>query len=86
MPLLCRAERNFRTDTDITERGGSEVSERALTPWQPDADDTWQGSALEDEALDSTWDQFAVNREKFGIQVCKWSLLKHKHIPHCVSS
>eukprot|EP00007_Cunea_sp_BSH-02190019_P000092 CAMPEP_0174247164 /NCGR_PEP_ID=MMETSP0417-20130205/42436_1 /TAXON_ID=242541 /ORGANISM="Mayorella sp, Strain BSH-02190019" /LENGTH=380 /DNA_ID=CAMNT_0015327019 /DNA_START=671 /DNA_END=1816 /DNA_ORIENTATION=+ len=61
-------ERDFRTDTDITKRGGSEVGERTLTPWQPDASDTWNGTALEDEKLDSSWDQFAVNREKFGIQ------------------
>lgn len=58
----------FKTDTDIS-RGKVEVKERELQKWTPDAGDedlNVLSQTLEDSS--STWDQFTVNEEKFGVR------------------
>lgn len=39
---------------------------RDLTPWMPDADEAAPHLSLDDGG--GTWDQFAVNRDKFGVE------------------
>lgn len=56
--------RKFRTDTDIS--GRRAVAERELERWTPEADLATQGLALEDSGTGS-WDQFAVNADRFGV-------------------
>jgi PAB1-binding protein PBP1 len=49
------------TDSEISNR---ELKERELVPWKPS-----DGIVMEDLTSGSTrnWDQFAVNRDKFGV-------------------
>lgn len=58
----------FKTDSDIS-RSKGELRERELQKWTPDAGDeelNVASQALEDSS--STWDQFTVNEEKFGVR------------------
>ncbi len=41
---------------------------RELQPWQPDEGDDTSFFSLETTGGGSNWDQFAVNRERFGVQ------------------
>lgn len=58
----------FKTDSDIS-RGRGELKERELQKWTPDAGD--EDSNVLNQTLESsssTWDQFTVNEEKFGVK------------------
>ncbi|KAL0481210.1 ataxin-2 [Acrasis kona] len=57
---------SFMTDTEISRK---EFRERELVPWKPSAVDA--GVSIDDVDLNNgprNWDQFAVNKEKFGVQ------------------
>lgn len=56
--------RKFRTDTDIS-GGRRPVAERELERWTPD-ESSASLSTLEDSGSGS-WDQFAVNADRFGV-------------------
>lgn len=60
--------KSFKTDIDISQgRGG--LKERELQKWTPDAAD--EVSHVNHQTLEessSTWDQFIVNEEKFGVK------------------
>ncbi|SCU79456.1 LAFA_0B03224g1_1 [Lachancea sp. 'fantastica'] len=59
------AKHAFKTDTDIS-GNKSEVKERKLERWVPEPHEEFAlGDALEDSK--ESWNQFAVNEEKFGI-------------------
>lgn len=57
-------QRKFRTDTDIS--GRRAVAERELERWTPDTDSATSALTLEDSSTGS-WDQFAVNADRFGV-------------------
>ncbi|KAG5355631.1 PAB1-binding protein 1 [Yarrowia sp. B02] len=57
-------QRKFRTDTDIS--GRRAVAERELERWTPDADTATAALTLE-ESSSGSWDQFAVNADRFGV-------------------
>ncbi|SCU82978.1 LAME_0C03554g1_1 [Lachancea meyersii CBS 8951] len=55
----------FKTDTDIS-GNKSEIKERKLERWVPEPNEAFElGDGLEDSQ--ESWNQFAVNEEKFGI-------------------
>lgn len=59
----------FKTDTDIS--GRSQLVERELQRWTPDESEALVSTTLEDSVDHSAvshWDQFAVNRQKFGVE------------------
>lgn len=58
--------KGFKTDTDITRGGKTEVKERELLKWTPDENDERLNETLEDNA--GEWDQFSVNEKKFGVK------------------
>ncbi|PNH05513.1 PAB1-binding protein 1, partial [Tetrabaena socialis] len=60
----------FETDAAISRGRGGAV--RELQRWQPDAGDDSTGFSLESSGAGPGWDQFAVNRERFGVQTT-WS-------------
>lgn len=56
----------FKTDVDIS-GGNAKLKERELQKWVPDDHETFDiNDSLENE--DASWNQFAVNEEKFGIK------------------
>jgi hypothetical protein len=59
----------FKTDADISGVSGGLV-ERELQPWTPSPTDELTNTTLEDSVKHggASWDQFAVNQEKFGIE------------------
>ncbi|GIL60624.1 hypothetical protein Vafri_15158 [Volvox africanus] len=61
-----RGEVGFETDAAISRGRGGCV--RELQRWQPDADDDTSFLSLESTGGNSNWDQFAVNRDRFGVQ------------------
>lgn len=58
-----RVETSFKTDASIA-AGAGLPRERELQRWVPDADTP----AITLEDLGGHWDQFSVNREKFGVE------------------
>eukprot|EP01114_Cavostelium_apophysatum_P016933 TRINITY_DN4916_c1_g1_i1.p1 TRINITY_DN4916_c1_g1~~TRINITY_DN4916_c1_g1_i1.p1 ORF type:complete len:750 (-),score=197.97 TRINITY_DN4916_c1_g1_i1:36-2285(-) len=64
VPLDIRNEREFGTDTEISAHGG--FRERELQPWIPDENVPHQDLSLSNSRED--WDQFATNRDKFGVE------------------
>lgn len=63
-----RSEREFATDTDISAHmHGGAPRERELQPWCPDPQDPNSSIDLSLEARHTQWDQFAVNKDKFGV-------------------
>ncbi|GIL92012.1 hypothetical protein Vretimale_18512 [Volvox reticuliferus] len=65
-----RSEIGFETDAAISRGRGGCV--RELQPWQPDEGDDTSFLSLESTGGSSNWDQFAVNRDRFGVQTT-WS-------------
>lgn len=61
-PYVVKKKPGFRTDADIS--SGFRTRERELQKWVPDDDTT--AVSLEDDSH-STWDQFKVNEQKFGV-------------------
>lgn len=62
------AKKGFKTDVDIS-RGKSDIRERELQKWTPDADEDdldVPNQTLEESS--TTWDQFSVNEKKFGVK------------------
>lgn len=60
--------KNFKTDTDIS-RGRGDVKERELQKWTPDTGDEVPGISHQTlEESSTSWDQFTVNEEKFGVK------------------
>ncbi|CAO3664768.1 unnamed protein product [Umbelopsis vinacea] len=62
----------FKTDVDISGRG-SEIRERQLHRWNPDAHTNEEIGGLEDsdtfgETKSDNWDQFAANEKLFGLK------------------
>jgi PAB1-binding protein PBP1 len=62
----------FKTDVDISGRG-SEIRERQLHRWNPDAHANEEIGGLEDsdtfgETKSDNWDQFAANEKLFGLK------------------
>ncbi|KAF2809728.1 uncharacterized protein BDZ99DRAFT_388593 [Mytilinidion resinicola] len=55
---------SFRTDADIS--GNLAIRERNLQRWEPSSD-AHEGLTLE-ESGKATWDQFATNQQRFGVE------------------
>lgn len=66
-PKGSGSRQGFRTDTDISASSGMKT-ERPLTRWQDDNPSAQDLGSLNDMKNDKPWDQFAVNRDKFGVQ------------------
>merc|ERR1712000_122917 len=62
------SSRNSSGFTDGEISGGSSGAGRKLVAWQPDSNDTSQAlGGLESRSSNTQWDQFAANRERFGV-------------------
>lgn len=57
--------KGFATDAEISRREGE--SQRELVPWQGDGYAPGSAGGLEESAHDGKWDQFAVNKEMYGV-------------------
>ncbi|SCU96596.1 LANO_0E13894g1_1 [Lachancea nothofagi CBS 11611] len=65
-PVRTTSNSEFKTDTDIS-GNKTEIKERKLQKWVPDGQEAFDiDEGLEDSK--ESWNQFAVNEEKFGIK------------------
>lgn len=72
--LAPDTKHEFRTDADIGGRGpraSIQERERELQRWAPEGDDPLLSQSLEESSSSGgvgQWDQFAANKEKFGVE------------------
>lgn len=64
-PYSAKESPRFKTDKDIS--SSFQFREKELQPWVPD-DDSPALTLEESTGTGSTWDQFKVNEEKFGVE------------------